>query len=42
MSIKIRNWIAVAAHFKKSVAIDNKKDVIPRKQKHKKKIDLDE
>lgn len=42
MSIKIRNWVAVAAHFKKSAVIDNKKEIIPRKQKHKKKIETDE
>ena len=36
--MKIRNWLAVAAHFKKGGPMDNKKQELPRKRKHKKPL----
>lgn len=35
--MKIRNWIAVHAHFRKTWAEKNRKKVLPRKNKHRNK-----
>lgn len=38
MRLKVRDWNAVVAHFKKSGPMKSKKEILPRKNKHKKNV----